>query len=150
MAEWISDVLSVFQSSLLCEVQLPCQQWLISDSGHWGFAWAVRELSWGSKALQAGTCMGVTPNLVASAWWLMLEGAHGASDQITDQVSNQTLIEFMSTGQACDQFSLLLTSLDRSLVSSAGNMAPITRSQSPVQCRDLWVMADAWEIQEDE
>lgn len=67
----------------------------------------------------------------------MLEGADGASGQNTDQVSNQTLGEFMSTGQVCDQCSLLLTILATGLVHSTGIMAPITREPSPLQCREL-------------
>lgn len=42
MVEWISDVFSVFHSFAVLEVQLTCQHWLVSDSGHWGCAWAVR------------------------------------------------------------------------------------------------------------
>lgn len=72
-----------------------------------------------------------------------LEGAHGASGQSTDQVSNQTLVEFMSTGQVCGQLSLLRTILETSVSSSTGIMAPITKNQFPVQCRELRVMATA-------
>lgn len=72
-----------------------------------------------------------------------LEGAHDVSGQNTDQVSTQTLVEFMSTGQVSGQFSLLLTILDTSLLSSTGIMATITKNQFPVQCREPRVIAAA-------
>lgn len=72
-----------------------------------------------------------------------LEGARAASVQNTEQVCNQPLVEFMSTGPVWGQFSLLLTILDMSVLSFTGIMAPVTRNPFPVQCRKLRVMAAA-------
>lgn len=79
----------------------------------------------------------------------MIKGACNASGQIKDQISKQTLAEFVSTWQFCDQFSLLLTILDKSLVHPICNMAPFTRNRSPLQSRELWMMAAAREKKKD-
>lgn len=151
MVGWISDTFNIFHSSFLCRrlsslagnglcLTLDCET-LPEHLASWA---GVPNHSRPAFADNNTDARGLF-----SAWWLTIKGAHYASGQIKDQVSKQTLVEFVSTWQFCDQFSLLLAILDKRLVHPTGHMAPFTRNQSPLQWKELWVMAAAWEKQKD-